>query len=225
MQVTPTSAVRASRRQTIFLIDGMHKNLRNVPLVGFCMSRDDLGAYMFNRFTSKASTIARQKASQSAAWAVFARDAVSGFLTTAHHTLMILGLTAIAAIGVMFVKPDIADQLKALSPFTVAIARVSEIATPVVGNLMDTPATPIAPGSFENTASLSVEQANLAGTARQQQRVTGWLSKRYRVAGDATDMLVSAAYLTAKDLKLDPLLILAVMAIESGFNRHYSQDQ
>ncbi len=48
--------------------------------------------------------------------------------------------------------------------------------------------------------------------------VTNWLAKKYRVAGDATDMLVSAAYSTAKDIKLDPLLILSVMAIESGFN-------
>lgn len=173
---------------------------------------------MFNRFINKTSTVARQKASQSTEWAVFARDAVRGFLTTAHHTLMILGLTAITALGVMFVKPDIADQLKALSPFTVAIARAPEIATPVVGNLMDTPGTPIAPGNFENTVALTTEQANSVGTTREQQRVTSWLSKRYRVAGDATDMWVSAAYLTAKDLQLDPLLILAVMAIESGFN-------
>src|SRR5450830_1072000 len=36
--------------------------------------------------------------------------------------------------------------------------------------------------------------------------------------GDDTDMLVSAAYLTAREIKLDPLLILAVMAIESRFN-------
>ena len=52
---------------------------------------------MFNRFFSKARSAARRKASQSAAWAVFARDAVSGFLTTAHHTLMVLGLCAITA--------------------------------------------------------------------------------------------------------------------------------
>ena len=31
-------------------------------------------------------------------------------------------------------------------------------------------------------------------------------------------MLVSEAYLTARDIKLDPLLILSVMAIESGLN-------
>ena len=63
-------------------------------------------------------------------------------------------------------------------------------------------------------------KAELAQVAnhRQQQAVTTWLSKRYRVAGDAANMLVSTAYVTAKDIKLDPLLILAVMAIESGLN-------
>jgi soluble lytic murein transglycosylase-like protein len=53
---------------------------------------------------------------------------------------------------------------------------------------------------------------------RQQQWVTTWLAKRYRVANDASNMLVSAAYVTAKEIKLDPLLILSVMAIESGLN-------
>jgi hypothetical protein len=53
---------------------------------------------------------------------------------------------------------------------------------------------------------------------RQQKYVTEWLSRRYRVAGDAANMLVSTAYSTAHEIKLDPLLILAVMAIESGLN-------
>ncbi|WP_449405774.1 transglycosylase SLT domain-containing protein [Massilia phosphatilytica] len=48
--------------------------------------------------------------------------------------------------------------------------------------------------------------------------MTHWLSRRYRVAGDAANMLVSTAYSTAHEIKLDPLLILAVMAIESGLN-------
>lgn len=51
-----------------------------------------------------------------------------------------------------------------------------------------------------------------------QRAVTAWLARKYRVAGDAANMLVSATYTTAKDLKFDPLLILAVMAIESGLN-------
>ena len=65
---------------------------------------------------------------------------------------------------------------------------------------------------------LTRKVATPAATQRQQALVTNWLAKKYRVAGEATDMLVSAAYGTAREIKLDPLLILSVMAIESGFN-------
>jgi soluble lytic murein transglycosylase-like protein len=68
------------------------------------------------------------------------------------------------------------------------------------------------------TQALSPEERQLLGNPRQQKLVTNWLAKRYRVASDAADMLVSAAYLTARDIKLDPLLILSVIAIESRFN-------
>ena len=54
--------------------------------------------------------------------------------------------------------------------------------------------------------------------ATQQKWVTYWLAKRYRVAGDAIHMLVSTSYQVAKEIKLDPLLILSVIAIESRFN-------
>jgi hypothetical protein len=73
-------------------------------------------------------------------------------------------------------------------------------------------------------ADTAVEVANADTKAaanrptRQQKYVTDWLSRRYRVAGDAANMLVSTAYSTAHEIKLDPLLILAVMAIESGLN-------
>lgn len=48
--------------------------------------------------------------------------------------------------------------------------------------------------------------------------LVGYLSRRYRVAPDATQQLVSAAYGAGQEVGLDPLLILAVMAIESRFN-------
>jgi soluble lytic murein transglycosylase-like protein len=51
-----------------------------------------------------------------------------------------------------------------------------------------------------------------------QQRVTGWLAKRHRVAGAASKMLVDAAYTTAKETDIDPLLILSVMSVESRMN-------
>ena len=45
-----------------------------------------------------------------------------------------------------------------------------------------------------------------------------FVSKRYRVSLDATLELVSAAYAAGEQTSLDPLLIIAVMAVESRFN-------
>ena len=176
---------------------------------------------MLNRFIRATSVFARQKASQSAAWAVFARDTISGFITTAHHMLLLLGIIAIGALTLLFVKPEVADQLLALSPFAETQAeKAAETSFPPLATLMDTPASSITQDAALNhaQAAINTDAGQIAGDARQQQRVTAWLSKRYRVASDATNMLVSAAYLTAAEIKLDPLLILSVMAIESRFN-------
>lgn len=54
--------------------------------------------------------------------------------------------------------------------------------------------------------------------AREQRAVTEFLSKRYRVALDATAGYVSAAYQAGSVWKVDPLLILAVAAVESRYN-------
>lgn len=44
------------------------------------------------------------------------------------------------------------------------------------------------------------------------------VAKRYRVANDATRGLVAIAYQEARRNRLDPLLVLAVIAVESRFN-------
>ena len=53
---------------------------------------------------------------------------------------------------------------------------------------------------------------------KQQSLITLWLSKRYRVAPEPLSSLVAAAYEAGPRNKIDPTLVLAVMAIESGFN-------
>src|SRR5690606_18213951 len=52
----------------------------------------------------------------------------------------------------------------------------------------------------------------------QQRTLAAYLARRYRVAGDALDQLVREAYQVGHQWKIDPLLILSVVAIESSFN-------
>ena len=58
-------------------------------------------------------------------------------------------------------------------------------------------------------------------TPRPAQRAGGcglWLSKKYKVAPEPLSVLVAEAYDIGTRTKLDPTLILAIMAIESNFN-------
>ncbi|MGN6669369.1 MAG: transglycosylase SLT domain-containing protein [Trinickia sp.] len=55
-------------------------------------------------------------------------------------------------------------------------------------------------------------------SAREQTLVTSYLARRYHVAQEPIGELVKAAFDTGRQVGLDPLLLLAVMAIESGFN-------
>ena len=53
---------------------------------------------------------------------------------------------------------------------------------------------------------------------KNQAAVAYWLSKKYSVAPEPLAVLVSQAYEVGKATKLDPTLILAIMAVESSFN-------
>lgn len=72
--------------------------------------------------------------------------------------------------------------------------------------------------SPEPTAIERATAANPQDLPRQQAAVAYWLSKKYRVAPEPLSALVAEAYDIGKRTRLDPTLILAIMAIESGFN-------
>jgi soluble lytic murein transglycosylase-like protein len=52
----------------------------------------------------------------------------------------------------------------------------------------------------------------------QQQRLAAHLARYFRVEADGTGLAVYAAYRAAQEVGLDPLLVLAMIAIESSFN-------
>ena len=53
---------------------------------------------------------------------------------------------------------------------------------------------------------------------QEQEAVTAFIAKRYRVADEAVAGFVSTAYRAGHRFAVDPLLILAVMAVESRYN-------
>lgn len=69
-----------------------------------------------------------------------------------------------------------------------------------------------------NFSAGPIQPPVLSPREREQKAVTEMLSKRYRVAQEAVGGFVAAAYRAGKETSVDPLLILAVICIESRFN-------
>ncbi len=165
---------------------------------------------MIHRFNGAAKFV-QTMAAQPVTWSSVAKTA-RGFATTMQHTLTVVGLSALAVVAVLYARPDMAHQMSQfLAPAQVAVVAQAEAPVIASGQIQ-------ADATSSHTATLVATGDVKPANTRQQRMVTSWLSKRYRVAGDATNMLVSTAYTTAHEVKIDPLLILAVMAIESGLN-------
>ena len=60
--------------------------------------------------------------------------------------------------------------------------------------------------------------ANPAELNRQQSAVAFWIARRYNVAPEPISRLVQEAWVVGKRVGMEPTLVLAVMAVESGFN-------
>ena len=55
-------------------------------------------------------------------------------------------------------------------------------------------------------------------TESQLDALENYIARKYRVAQKVTNNLTDAAFLVSKEFEVDPILVLAVMAIESRFN-------
>jgi soluble lytic murein transglycosylase-like protein len=77
------------------------------------------------------------------------------------------------------------------------------------------PAEPASAGASVAPAPILVADSVLE---REQREVADYIAKRYRIADAAATQFVSIAYRAAEQNRLDALLVLAVMAIESRYN-------
>ncbi|ABX37583.1 MULTISPECIES: lytic transglycosylase domain-containing protein [Delftia] len=136
-----------------------------------------------------------------AAARTFAIDVANGFLAIIHNSFALLGLAVAFMAITLFARPDLRDAGESQLRSWLTARQMAELGVPV-----------------ELAASDRATATNPKNLPKEQAAVAFWLSKKYRVAPEPIAALVSEAYDLGKVNRLDPTLILAIMAIESSFN-------
>jgi hypothetical protein len=137
---------------------------------------------------------------------VFLCDLGDGLLAVSHNTLALVGLVVLGGTLVVGGRADVRDLLEEKALDWLQARQEARIPIDV---------------SQEDTDLLAIDRATAADPARldrQQASVAQWLSRRYRVAPEPVSRLVQEAWTLGRRFELEPTLILAIMAIESGFN-------
>lgn len=132
---------------------------------------------------------------------VFASDVAHGFFEITHNGFALLGVAVVFATLTLLARPELREAAEAQ-----LIGWLQERQAVINGFVSQTDAVERATAVDPNTLP------------KQQAAITYWLSKKYSVAPEPLSALVAEAYETGARAHLDPTLILAVVAIESGFN-------
>ena len=140
--------------------------------------------------------------------ACIADDIAQGFFDITHSGFAILGLVVVFAGITLVARPDL-RQSGELELMSWLQERQEAAAGPAIEE---------EPEVVELTAVGRATAANPKELPSRQAAVAYWLSKKYGVAPEPLSVLVSQAFEIGQKAKLDPTLILAIMAIESGFN-------
>ena len=79
--------------------------------------------------------------------------------------------------------------------------------------------SPSAYSSFAHVLQQTTNNLTINGVSRAQlQALRSYISRKYKVANHVTGALIHLAYVNGLEKDIDPLLILAVIAIESSYN-------
>ena len=132
---------------------------------------------------------------------VFASDIAQGFFEITHNGFALVGLATVFSVITLTARPDLRQAGESRLMSWLQARHEATIGMPVERDAID-----------------RATAANPHDLPKQQAAVAYWLSKKYRVAPEPLSALVAEAYETGARSKLDPTLILAIMAIESGFN-------
>ncbi len=143
-------------------------------------------------------------------WAEAGRDLIRGALVFTRFVVIFAGCLTLLVGGTLAVSGDVRGR---------AIEQLIEVVTSLPAAAIDVADRVAAtPGNIFGASDASTSSAMPVALDPQQKNVTQYLVRRYRVADEAVRLIVASAYDTGRALGLDPLLILAVTAVESSMN-------
>jgi soluble lytic murein transglycosylase-like protein len=134
---------------------------------------------------------------------MFALDQLSRLFLLARGLFALVGLAAVLVVALPASRGALVAQ--AVSATTAADAAEATPAPAIV--------------ALERVEPVRVSSADAArAVAGDQLAIAEFIGRRYRVADSASEAFVAAAFRAGREFSVDPLLILAVMAIESRYN-------
>ena len=143
--------------------------------------------------------------------AVFLKDAGHGLLEVSHNSLALVGL-AVVAVSLFFAgRQDLRHALEERALDWLQSRQEARVE-------IDPAPVSLLVALAERDAVGRATAADPSGLDRQQAAIAWWISRRYHVAPEPVSRLVQEAWSVGQRAKLDPTLILAIMAIESSFN-------
>ncbi|MCY4756886.1 lytic transglycosylase domain-containing protein [Pelomonas aquatica] len=139
---------------------------------------------------------------------LFVKDIGNGLLVVSHNTLALVGLAVVTVLLVFTSQAGLRESLESAALGWLSARQ--EARAEAEGNTLLAAAEPdaIARATATDPRELS----------RQQAAVAHWLARRYHVAPEPISRLVQEAWAVGNRAKVEPMLILSIMAIESGFN-------
>ena len=131
----------------------------------------------------------------------FAGDVAEGFFEITHNGLALLGVLTVLTVVLLGTRADLRQQGEDWLADRLLARKVAAMGI-----------TP-EPGAIERATAADPREL-----PREQASVTQWIARKYRVAPEPVAALVAEAYDVSRSTKLEPTLILAIMAVESSFN-------
>lgn len=147
---------------------------------------------------------------KAARWEIL-NDIRAGFWMLARRGVALSGVLALTLVLVAVVRPDVRLAVAGLAAEAAGVVVAQgEAVRDVVGFGDDSSDT------LRTAAAVPLLPAH--ALPREQQAAALFLARKYRLAPDGIAAIVREAYDAGRQLRVDPLLILAVMSIESAMN-------